>query len=227
MEGGPRDRRRGRGHTLRVDEPPEFGGGDTGPMPTEMLVVALASCFCLAVAWAARKKHIELEDLRVSVQPHRVVGEPRHGSYDVWVESSTPAEQLAPAVDLAKRYCWVTNTIAHPAGDPVPPRRSPPGRHVNTEQGVELGQRICVIGGGAAGISAASMAKRTNPDATVVICTEFEDVAYSPCGIPYVLGREIPDFERLFLAGPENYEQAGIDLRRETVVTEVDARTGR
>ena len=30
---------------------------------------------------------------------------------------------------------------------------------------------ICVIGGGAAGISAASMAKRTNPDATVVCCT--------------------------------------------------------
>jgi NADH oxidase (H2O2-forming) len=82
---------------------------------------------------------------------------------------------------------------------------------------------ICVIGGGAAGISAASMAKRTNPDATVVICTEFEDVAYSPCGIPYVLGREIPDFERLFLAGPENYADAGIDLRTETVVTEVDA----
>jgi NADH oxidase (H2O2-forming) len=81
---------------------------------------------------------------------------------------------------------------------------------------------IAVIGGGAAGISAASMAKRTNPDATVVICTEYEDVAYSPCGIPYVLGREIPDFERLFLAGPENYAEAGIDLRRETVVTAVD-----
>jgi NADH oxidase (H2O2-forming) len=84
-------------------------------------------------------------------------------------------------------------------------------------------QRICVIGGGAAGISAGSMAKRTNPEATVVVCTEFEDVAYSPCGIPYVLGREIPDFERLFLAGPENYAEAGIDLRRETTVTEIDA----
>lgn len=83
--------------------------------------------------------------------------------------------------------------------------------------------RICVIGGGAAGISAASMAKRTNPDATVTICTEFEDVAYSPCGIPYVLGREIPDFERLFLAGPENYAESGVDLRRETPVTELDA----
>ena len=84
-------------------------------------------------------------------------------------------------------------------------------------------RNICVIGGGAAGISAGSMAKRTNPDATVIVCTEYEDVAYSPCGIPYVLGREIPDFERLFLAGPENYEAAGIDLRRETVVTDVDA----
>jgi NADH oxidase (H2O2-forming) len=86
-----------------------------------------------------------------------------------------------------------------------------------------MGQRICVIGGGAAGISAGSMAKRTDPDATVVVCTEYEDVAYSPCGIPYVLGREIPDFERLFLAGPENYAEAGIDLRTQTVVTEVDA----
>jgi NADH oxidase (H2O2-forming) len=85
-----------------------------------------------------------------------------------------------------------------------------------------MGQRICVIGGGAAGISAGSMAKRTDPDATVTVCTEYEDVAYSPCGIPYVLGREIPEFEHLFLAGPENYAEAGIDLRRETVVTEID-----
>jgi NADH oxidase (H2O2-forming) len=86
-----------------------------------------------------------------------------------------------------------------------------------------MAERICVIGGGAAGISAASMAKRTNPGATVTVCTEYEDVAYSPCGIPYVLAGEIPEFERLFLAGPENYAEAGIDLRRETKVTAVDA----
>ena len=81
---------------------------------------------------------------------------------------------------------------------------------------------ICIIGGGAAGISAASMAKRTNPEATVICLTEFEDVAYSPCGIPYVLGKEIPEFERLFLAGPEQYVESGVDLRRSTVVTDVD-----
>ncbi|WP_217914203.1 OsmC family protein [Miltoncostaea marina] len=104
----------GRGHSVRVDEPEEFGGGDTGPMPTEMLVVALASCFCIAVAWGARKKRIPLDDLRVHVRPHRQVGEPRHGAYDLWVESSTPQATLAPAVELAKRYCWVTNTITDP-----------------------------------------------------------------------------------------------------------------
>jgi putative redox protein len=104
----------GRGHALRVDEPEEFGGEDSGPMPTEVLVAALASCFCLAVAWAARKRRIPLDDLRVSVQPHRAPGEPRHGSYDLWVESSTPASALEPAIDLAKRYCWVTNTISQP-----------------------------------------------------------------------------------------------------------------
>ena len=82
---------------------------------------------------------------------------------------------------------------------------------------------ICVIGGGAAGISAASMAKRTNPDAHVICMTEYEDVAYSPCGVPYVLGKEIPEFERLFLAGPEQYVESGVDLRRETVVSAVSA----
>ena len=104
----------GRGHAIRVDEPPQFGGEDTGPMPTELLVAALASCFCLAVAWAAGKRRIPLGDLAVDVQPHRAGDEPRHGSYDVWVRSSTPAAELAPAVELAKRYCWVTNTLSNP-----------------------------------------------------------------------------------------------------------------
>ena len=60
-----------------------------------------------------------------STPPTRAPGEPRHGRYDVWVESSTPADRLAPAVDLAKRYCWVTNTIQSPPeihyhlGEPV------------------------------------------------------------------------------------------------------------
>jgi NADH oxidase (H2O2-forming) len=83
-------------------------------------------------------------------------------------------------------------------------------------------QRIVVIGGGAAGIGAAGAAKATDPTAEVRVYTEFEDVGYSPCGIPYVHGKEIPDFQRLFLATRETYEATGIDIRYETEVTGFD-----
>lgn len=104
----------GRGHRLRADEPSGSGGGDTGPMPTELLAAALASCFCLAVAWAAKKRRLELPDLEIDVQPHRAEGEPRHGSYDITVRSSAAEADLARAVELAERYCWVTNTLRTP-----------------------------------------------------------------------------------------------------------------
>jgi NADH oxidase (H2O2-forming) len=64
--------------------------------------------------------------------------------------------------------------------------------------------------------------KAADPGAEVIVYTEFEDVAYSPCGIPYVHGGEIPDFERLFLAGKQAYVDAGIDVRYETRVTAID-----
>lgn len=104
----------GRGHRLTAAEPPEFGGDDSGPMPTELLAAALASCFCLAVAWAAGKRRVEVPGLEVDVRPHRAPGEPRHGAYDITVRSSGSADDVARAVDLAKRYCWVTNTLARP-----------------------------------------------------------------------------------------------------------------
>jgi len=55
-----------------------------------------------------------------------------------------------------------------------------------------------------------------------VVYTEFEDVAYSPCGIPYVHGKEIDHFQRLFLATKEAYVQAGIDIRYTTTVDSLD-----
>ncbi|MDT7776622.1 MAG: hypothetical protein QOC67_5546, partial [Pseudonocardiales bacterium] len=46
-----------------------------------------------------------------------------------------------------------------------------------------MAQRIVVVGGGAAGIGAAGAAKATDRDAEVTVFTEYEDAAYSPCGI--------------------------------------------
>lgn len=85
-----------------------------------------------------------------------------------------------------------------------------------------MSKRIVVIGGGAAGIGAAGAAKGTDPSAEIVVYTEYQDAAYSPCGIPYVHGKEIPDFERLFLGTRQQYADQGIDIRYETRVESYD-----
>ncbi len=83
-------------------------------------------------------------------------------------------------------------------------------------------ERLIVIGGGGAGTAAATIAKRLNPDMKVTLFTEFPDIAYSPCGIPFVHGREIPKFEDLFLSTVERYVEDGLDMRMETTVTDID-----
>jgi NADH oxidase (H2O2-forming) len=84
--------------------------------------------------------------------------------------------------------------------------------------------KTVIIGGGAAGIGAAGGVKAVDKANEVAVYTEFEDVAYSPCGIPYVHGKEIDDFQSLFLAEKQAYVQAGIDIHYETRVNEIDVR---
>lgn len=88
--------------------------------------------------------------------------------------------------------------------------------------GALVPHKTVVIGGGAAGIGAAGGVKAADPRNDVVVYTEFEDVGYSPCGIPYVHGKEIDSFERLFLAQKEAYVQAGIDVHYQTRVNSID-----
>ena len=85
-----------------------------------------------------------------------------------------------------------------------------------------MARRIVVVGGGAAGIGAAGAAKAADPSAGITVFTDFEDVGYSPCGIPYVHGREIPSFGNLFLQGKEYYAKQGLDIRYETPVAGID-----
>ncbi len=50
-----------------------------------------------------------------------------------------------------------------------------------------MAKNIIIIGSGAAGMTAASTARETDPKANITVFTEDEDVAYSPCVIPWVL----------------------------------------
>ena len=89
-----------------------------------------------------------------------------------------------------------------------------------------MSERLIVIGGGGAGTAAATIAKRVNPSMKVTLFTEFPDIAYSPCGIPFVHGREIDKFENLFLSTVERYVEDGLDMRMETTVTDIDLDRG-
>jgi NADH oxidase (H2O2-forming) len=85
-----------------------------------------------------------------------------------------------------------------------------------------MASRIVAVGGGAAGTGAAGAAKQVASDAEVTLFTEYEDIAYSPCGIPYAHGREVLSFESLILQGKEFYQEAGLNVRYETRVAKLD-----
>ncbi len=83
--------------------------------------------------------------------------------------------------------------------------------------------RLVVIGGGAAGMSAASAARRVAPDLDVVVCEAGGFAAYGMCGIPYYLGGVVPAAEDLLAYPPSEFrDKRGIDLRLHTWVSAID-----
>ncbi|MGI5531043.1 FAD-dependent oxidoreductase [Streptomyces syringium] len=84
--------------------------------------------------------------------------------------------------------------------------------------------RLVIVGGDAAGMSAASQARRLKgPDELEI--TAFERghfTSYSACGIPYWAGGVVDGPDALIARAPEEHRRRGIDLRTRTEVTELD-----
>jgi len=83
-------------------------------------------------------------------------------------------------------------------------------------------KRIVIIGANAAGINAANAARKTDGKADIALISGEKYPAYSRCGIPYVLSREIPKFEDLVIFPPSHYRMMKIDLRTETQALSID-----
>jgi NADPH-dependent 2,4-dienoyl-CoA reductase/sulfur reductase-like enzyme len=89
-------------------------------------------------------------------------------------------------------------------------------------------ETFVVVGGDAAGMSAASKARRENPDLEVVAFERGDWVSYSACGMPYYVEGEVPELSDLVAREPETFvEEQGIDLRtrHEVIGIDADART--
>ncbi|PSQ30238.1 pyridine nucleotide-disulfide oxidoreductase [Halobacteriales archaeon QS_9_67_15] len=79
-----------------------------------------------------------------------------------------------------------------------------------------------VIGGDAAGLSAASKCKREAPDRDVVVFEKGRWVSYAHCGTPYFVKGEVEQLTDLLSLSPTEVDDRGIDLRREHEVVDID-----
>jgi len=82
------------------------------------------------------------------------------------------------------------------------------------EENVAKKERLLIIGGVAAGMSAASRAKRRNPEMEVIVLEKTEFISYGSCGLPYYISDMIKDHKKLIIIPPRvAREKRGIDVR--------------
>lgn len=86
-------------------------------------------------------------------------------------------------------------------------------------------RRLVIIGGDAAGMSAASQARRmTSPDELEIVVFERSSrTSYAACGLPYLVGGLVEAPDRLVVRTPEQHRAKGIDVRTHHEVTAIDA----
>jgi NADPH-dependent 2,4-dienoyl-CoA reductase/sulfur reductase-like enzyme len=79
-----------------------------------------------------------------------------------------------------------------------------------------------VIGGNAAGMTAASRAKRLKPSLSITVLEASRHISYSICGLPYCLGGVVSRFEDLIYYTPESLRnKRGIEARTQTRAVEI------
>lgn len=73
--------------------------------------------------------------------------------------------------------------------------------------------KILIIGGDAAGMSAASQVRRREKDWEITVLEQGPFTSYSACGIPYFFSGEVLEFEDLIIVSPEQFrEKKGINV---------------
>ncbi len=83
-------------------------------------------------------------------------------------------------------------------------------------------RKILIVGGLAAGPSAAAKARRVNPNADVTMFEAGETVSYGLCEAPYAIGGLIPDERKLVIYSPERLrEEKGIEVKTQHVVENI------
>ncbi|MFO8055039.1 MAG: FAD-dependent oxidoreductase [Bacteroidales bacterium] len=84
-------------------------------------------------------------------------------------------------------------------------------------------RKLIVIGGNAAGMTAASKIRREQPEREIIVFERGNHTSYIACGMPYYIGGQVESEEHLIVRKPEVFRQnQDIDVRIRHVVTEID-----
>jgi putative redox protein len=98
-------------HEVRVDEPEENGGTDTGPNPQEMLAVSLASCTAITIEMYAKRKGWNIGDVSVEVNYEPAQrGSPTKFRMTMRLPKELPEEQRERLEQIAAK-CPVHRTL--------------------------------------------------------------------------------------------------------------------
>ena len=83
-------------------------------------------------------------------------------------------------------------------------------------------RRIVIVGAHAAGVDAASAARKTDRSAEITLISKEKHVGYSRCGLPFVIGGHIASFDDLIVFSPSFYKMMKLTLKTETTVTNIN-----
>ncbi|MDA3853641.1 MAG: FAD-dependent oxidoreductase [Bacteroidales bacterium] len=84
-------------------------------------------------------------------------------------------------------------------------------------------EKILIIGGVAAGATAAAKTRRLSPDAQITMLEAGPDVSFANCGLPYYIAGDIKSRSSLILQSPESFkDQYDVDVYTNTTVTAIE-----
>lgn len=84
-------------------------------------------------------------------------------------------------------------------------------------------RRIVIIGAHAASVDAASAARKKDRTAEITLITQEKYAGYSRCGIPFVIGGQIAEFEDLIVFPLTFYQMMKLNLKTQTQAKNIDA----
>ena len=83
--------------------------------------------------------------------------------------------------------------------------------------------RLVIVGGVAAGATAAARARRMNEEAEITVIEQGPYVSYANCGLPYFIARDIEKRSALLLQTPEGFDaRYGVRVLVRSEVVEID-----